>query len=234
MLSYNLLGRVSFILIFALLLLFAVSGVLGILLIKKRKVLLPKLLLFTVDTFYLQIKRLARTFGLRETVVDQVAVELRNILQRERFKKVKARDRILVVPQCLRSLKCPARLDSRKGITCKGCGLCVIKEIKAEAERLGYRFFIVPGGTFVERIVGDVRPKATLGVACFKDLNLAMHGISRGKTPVQGVSLMRDGCVETEVDLEKLFELMKLGIEEVKPRLNVKGACSGDGRPLSS
>jgi len=213
-LFYDLLGRVSLIILSALLLLFAVSGVLGILLIKKRKVLLPKLLLFTVDTFYLQIKRLARTFGLRETVVDQVAVELRNALDLEDFSKAEAKDRIVLVPQCLRSLKCPARLDSRKGITCKGCGLCVIKEMKAEAEGLGYGFFVAPGSGFVRRIIKEVRPKAALCVACFKDLNLAMHGISKRKISVHGVLLLRDGCVETEVDVEQFFEAMKVGMEE--------------------
>ena len=231
LLSYDLLGRVSFILIFAFFILFAISGVLGILLITKRKVLLPRLLLFTVDTFYLPAKRIARVFGISEKIVDQVGVEVRNILQFERFSKVGADGRMLVVPQCLRHLKCPARLDANTGISCKSCGLCVIKDIKSECERLGYELFVVPGGTFVSRIVRDVKPKATLGVACFRDLNLAMHSIARSKIPVQGVALIKDGCVETKVDLNQLFNVMRIGIEDLKPKIDLKGACSDDGKP---
>jgi hypothetical protein len=211
---YEFLGRITFLILIGLFFVFLLSIVLGVILVKRKKILLPKFLLFTVDNFYPQSKKLATVFGIRETVVDHIGIELRNTLSATAFASVNPRDRILVVPQCIRHPKCPARLDSSRGILCKECGMCIIKELKGEAERLGYRFFAVPGGRFVERIVRTVKPKAALGVACYKDLNNAMHDLSRGRFIVQGVPLVRDGCVGTEVNLRELLERMKLGIEE--------------------
>ncbi len=211
---YEVLGRITLVFLIGLALLFLLSIVLGVVLIKKKKIILPRLLLFTVDNFYHQFKKLADTFGVSERVVDNIGIELRNRLSADAFAKVNPKDRILVVPQCIRHPKCPARLDSSQGILCKECGLCIIKDLKSEAVRLGYRFYAVPGGRFVERIVKRVKPKAALGVACYKDLNNAMHDLSRSRFIVQGVPLVKDGCVGTEVNLRELMDRMKLGIEE--------------------
>ncbi|MFQ6135956.1 MAG: DUF116 domain-containing protein [Candidatus Hydrothermarchaeales archaeon] len=223
---YETLGKISFAIILSLILLFLISTILGILLIKRHRVILPKVLLFTIDTFYLQVKRLAKMFGVGGKIVDQIGIEVRNNIYEDDFSKIEVKDRILVVPQCLRHIKCPARLDSNVGVTCKECGMCVLKEVKHESERLGYRFFIVPGGTFVERIVRAVKPRAALGIACHRDLNMAMHALSNEKCVVQGLPLTKDGCVQTEVDLKRLFEKMKLGIEEITPELNIPSCPS--------
>ncbi len=210
---YEVVGKASIALAGGFLALLLFSTILGFLLVRKKKFILPKVLLFTVDTFYLQIKRLANNFGLGEKIIDQVGIDIRNHLFREEFAKISPQDKILVLPQCIRDLNCPARLDPASGIKCRECGKCVIKELKEEADRLGYRLYVVPGGRFVERIVKAVRPKAALGVACHKDLNLAMHEISRANIIVQGVPLMRDGCMNTAVDLKELLRLMRLDFE---------------------
>jgi hypothetical protein len=227
---YEFVGKLSILLLFLFGLLLVLSIGLGLLLVKKNRLVLPKLLLFMVDTFYLQIKKVARMFGLTERIVDQMGIEVRNNLSEPKFSAVPAKDRILVVPQCLRHTKCPARLDSAVGVTCKECGLCIIKDLKREAERLGYRFYIVPGGSFVERIVKEVKPRAALGVACHKDLNMAMHGLSRAKCIVQGVSLTKDGCIQTEVDFQELLRKMRAGIEAIE---EIPKTCS-DSDPVAT
>ena len=221
---YEIIGKLSVAFLFSIILLLLVSLLLGVLLIKTDKLVLPKLLLFTVDNFYFQLRKLAKKFGLGERIVDQIGVEVRNTLTMEEFSKVKAKDRILILPQCLRNIKCPARLDSNIGIACKECGLCVIKDLKREAERLGYGFYIVPGGSFVSRIVRAVKPKAALGVACARDLNMAMHEIYRCNTIVQGVPLVKEGCVQTEVNLEELLDRLYAGIA-TKRRLDRRISC---------
>ncbi len=228
-LFYETLGKVSFGIIIAIAMLFLISTVLGIILIKKHKIILPKVLLFTIDTFYLQIKKLAHMFGMGDKIVDYIGIEIRNKIYAQRFANIDVKDRILVVPQCLRHLKCPARLDPNLGVTCKECGMCVINDLKQESERLGYRFYVVPGGTFVERIVKRVKPKAAFGVACHRDLNMAMHGLADWKCMVQGLPLIKDGCVQTEVDLKELFNRMRLGIEDAIPEVDME--CPGDKNP---
>ncbi len=224
---YEIIGKISIAVLISLLLLMLVSLALGVLLVKKKKLVLPKLLLFTVDTFYFQLKKLAKKFGFGEKIIDLIGIEVRNHLGLEKFAKVEAGDRIVIVPQCLRHAKCPARLDSMIGIACKECGLCILKDLKAEAEKLGYGFYIVPGGRFVQRIVKTVKPKAAIGVACIKDLNIAMHEISGTKTVVQGVPLIKDGCVQTQVNIKELMKTLRAGIADVEEKLQ-KQACLDD------
>ena len=209
---YEIIGKLSVAAVILTFGLIIMTLVLGHILIKKNRFLFPKVLLFTVDTFYLQLKRVAQLFGMGSNIVDQIGIEIRNHLNNKKFMEVEGKDRILVVPQCLRSVKCPARLDSSVGVACKGCGMCVIKELKAEADRLGYGFYIVPGGSFVERIVKTIRPKAALGVACYRDLNMGMHDLSKAECLVVGVPLIKDGCVETNVNTKELINMMRLGI----------------------
>lgn len=221
---YEIIGKISIAVIILAVGLIIMTLVLGYILINKNRILFPKVLLFTVDTFYLQLKRVAQFFGMGSNIVDQIGIEVRNHLNHKRFMKIKGNDRILVVPQCLRSVKCPARLDSSVGVACRDCGMCVIKELKAEADRLGYGFYIVPGGSFVERIVKSIRPKAALGVACHKDLNIGMHELARAECLVVGVPLIKDGCVETNVNTKELLRVMRLGIE--KGMEDVQRGCS--------
>jgi len=188
----------------------AMSGVLGIVLVRKKKLVMPELLLFWVDNFYLPLKWFANVFGVNEKIVDRIGVETRNFIQYNRFSRVEQGERILLLPHCLRHLKCSARLDPRGGVTCKGCGRCVIKDIKAQADTLGYTVLVAPGSGFVRRKIKDIRPKAALCVACYKDLNHVMQIISQSKIPVHGVPLIKDGCVGTEVDMAQLSEAINL------------------------
>jgi|Deesub1362A_J573_1020465.scaffolds.fasta_scaffold00016_207 hypothetical protein len=211
---YEVVGKISIALGGGILFLILLSLFLGVLVVKKNKLILPKLLLFTIDTFYFQARRIAKMFGLGERIIDEIGIQVRNHLNREKFSTIPGKDRIIVVPQCLRYIKCPARLDSSIGVACRNCGKCMISELKREAEKLGYGFYIVPGGSFVQRIIKAVKPKAALGVACVKDLNAAMHDLSKTECIVQGIPLVKDGCVETQVDLKELFRVMRLGIEK--------------------
>ncbi len=188
----------------------AISGVLGIVLVRKKRLVMPKLLLFLVDNFYFPLKWFANVFGANEKIVDRLGVETRNFIQYNRFSRVNRGERVLLLPHCLRHPKCSARLDPRGGVACKGCGLCVIKDLKAQADTLGYTVIVAPGSGFVRRKIRDIKPGAALCVACYKDLNHVMQSISRSKIPVQGVPLIKDGCVETAVDMAQLSEAINL------------------------
>jgi len=117
--------------------------------------------------------------------------------------------RIVLLPQCLR---CTARCKAvEQGVeyVCKKCGACKIAEIIAEAERLGYMGVkILKGGAAVARLLKEVRPKAVLGVACGFEGAIGMLECERVGIAVQFVSLARDGCADTDVDLDAVFEAM--------------------------
>ena len=71
---------------------------------------------------------------------------------------------------------------------------------------MGYQVYIIPGSQFLKKILEKNKFKAILGVACYQDLNLCMMKVS--KFSVQGVPLLRDGCVNTKVDSRAVLEKM--------------------------
>jgi hypothetical protein len=53
----------------------------------------------------------------------------------------------------------------------------------------------------VAKLVAKYEPKAVIGVACMKELVMALEGLN---VPTHAIELTRDGCVETDVDIEKV------------------------------
>lgn len=156
-----------------------------------------------------KIEHLALKLGMDERELMKLYIDLKNKLHRDRFVKTEFSNRILLLPQCLRSRSCEAEL-TEYGYECKECGRCVIPEIKKVAEDLGYKVFILPGGRIVEKIIKAFKPKAVLGVACLKELVLGSMVCEKARIPAQGVALLRDGCVETDVHLADVFEVLSL------------------------
>lgn len=205
---YTIFGQIVFIAGIFILGLLSVTLILGRILIRQEKLIFPRLLLFTIDVFYGLFKKFAGNVGVDEKIVDQIGVEVRNKVNEKSFKQIDDKDKVLILPHCLRSPKCEAKLDST-GLHCTDCDRCVIGVLKNKAEDKGYNVFIIPGSTFLKKIVQENEFKAVLGVACYQDLNLAMMKLS--KFPCQGVALLKDGCVCTKVDIRAVLD--KIGIE---------------------
>ncbi|MEM3467643.1 MAG: DUF116 domain-containing protein, partial [archaeon] len=94
-----------------------------------------------------------------------------------------------------------------KGIECISCNVsCLANKIKKEAEDLGYKVFIVPGSSFIKRIILKEKPKAILGVACIPEVKQGLELCMDFSIPAQGVPLTRAGCMNTQVDLDEVFE----------------------------
>lgn len=170
-----------------------------------------KILLFILDILYLPAKKIVIMIGGNDTMIDFVGTEIRNILLRNQFMEVPYNRRIIVLPQCLRSIDCPAKFSSLEGARCLGCGKCKIKEIAQKAKELGYiGTYIAPGGGFVKRIIKMTKPGAVIGVGCPYEVNLGLLEVSSKGIPVQGVTLLNSGCVTTDVDLNAVYEIMEL------------------------
>lgn len=203
---YQIFGQIVFILAIVLLTLLSVTLILGKLLLKEDKLVFPRLLLFTVDMFYGIFKKFSENVGVDGKIVDQIGVEVRNKVNEKVYKHIKPQDTIVVLPHCLRSTECEAKLEA-SGLVCNNCNRCVIGVIKTKAENKGFKVFIIPGSTFLKKILERNDFKAVLGVACYQDLNLSMMKLS--KFSCQGVPLLNDGCINTKVDVKAVFE--KLG-----------------------
>jgi len=151
------------------------------------------------------LKRSLTLIGLKPENVDRLYIEFKNDHYREQFKSIEPKYKMLFLPQCLRTTKCKAPI-TEAGYKCVKCSEdCKVYAIKARAEKLGYRVFISPGGSMNFKVIKKFKPKAVIGVACMKELVLAAEEL---RIPMQGVELLKSGCVATDVDLEHVFSLL--------------------------
>ena len=70
--------------------------------------------------------------------------------------------------------------------------------------------FIVPGSTFVTRLIKKYRPEAIVGVGCLMEVKEGLEMADRIDLLAMGVVTSKDGCVETILDWESLIEVIAL------------------------
>lgn len=172
-----------------------------------RKVLLPRITLFILNLLEGPISYIVGLF-VNDDVVSRMIVDIRNDLFAERFRAIPYDKRFLFLPHCLRHNDCPAR-SSYDGIKCVECGRCPIGEIKKEAERLGYKVFIVPGGSLLKAIVKKHKPRAVFGVGCVMEVKEGAEKMASYGLPVQGLLLDKDGCMNTIVNVKELLKRLR-------------------------
>lgn len=202
---FTILGQITAILLIILFILIIITLILGLYLIKNKKLIFPGLLLFTLNLTYPILKKLFKIFQLNDLLVDTMSIDLRNRLNHDKFIELYAKDVIMVLPHCLRAPNCPAILGE-SGLECVSCGKCSIGIIKEISQKKGIDMYIVPGSTFIKNVLKKRSFKGVIGVACPVDLNLAM--MSLDNYCVQGVYLLKDGCINTIVDVDEVIELI--------------------------
>lgn len=126
------------------------------------------------------------------------------------FSRTEFRDRLVLLPQCLRSTDNCAAEERAAEYVCARCRSCKIADIVDRAEQLGYRGArILKGGSAIARILEEVAPKAVLGVACKLEGALGMLECEKAGIAVQFVPLLRDGCADTDADIAEIMEMLE-------------------------
>lgn len=128
-------------------------------------------------------------------------------------------ERILLLPHCLRRADTCQGKYTKEGLQCAACNPeCSINCLRQAALELGYKgVCVAPGGRLALKYVENNKPKAIVAVACDKELEEGVVGVSemagknRVRIPIVIVPLSRDGCVDTEVDLDLALEKIALG-----------------------
>ena len=200
---YTFLGEVVVFLAILVIILFIAILILGFLIAKKNQIKFPRFILFTVDSLYFPFKSIAKLLKLDEHLIDDIAIKVRDEINKEKFNYIPAARTLVFLHHCLRHRDCPATLQ-KDGLNCTECGLCSIGAIKKKANPKGYKLYIVPGSSFVKKIVVENKFEAVIGVACHEDLNQMMMLLSDFYP--QGVLLEKTGCFETKVNVKKVFE----------------------------
>ena len=130
----------------------------------------------------------------------------------EKFKALPNDSKVIFLPHCLRSPDCRAK-NTDSGIVCEECGRCSICSFKKEAEKKGISVFIVPGASLVMKIIEKNKVRGVVGVACAPELEQAFKQwdilIRERKIIPVTVQLLRDGCVNTDVEWDRLYELIR-------------------------
>ncbi len=128
----------------------------------------------------------------------------------EAFARTDYSQRMVFLPQCLRSTeKCQAKEQGAEHV-CAQCGACKAGEVVRRGRELGCMGVrILKGGSAVTRLVDELAPGAVLGVACHFEGALGILECERLGIPVQCVPLLRDGCADTDVELDAVLELME-------------------------
>jgi hypothetical protein len=195
---------------FALFLL--IIAVLGSLLIaysfKTERFIFPNFMLFAITLLENLVKALFRLAKMDDSIVDDVGISLKNKISLRKFRDTPINKRMIFFPQCLRSEACPSKL-SPEGMQCTNCG-CDLGNAKKSAEALGYKVFIVPGSSFIKRLVRKHKPEAILGVGCMTEVKAGLEMCERLNIRGVGLVLEKAGCVSTVLDWDKFYEFIEM------------------------
>ncbi|HWE97176.1 MAG TPA: polyprenyl synthetase family protein [Tepidisphaeraceae bacterium] len=153
---------------------------------------------------------------------DYVAVCINNEAWRDQLATIPFERRLLLMPKCLRvEDKCPAPFDEF-GLLCKKCGLCSIQDLQEEAERLGYAVLCAEGSAIVTSIIQTGRIDAIVGVSCLSVLEKAFPHMEAAAIPGIAIPLLQDDCIDTNVDLDAVWEIIHLTSDDRTHRLDLE------------
>jgi len=163
---------------------------------------------------------------LAETGADErfgkwLSVLISNEAWRERLAAVPFDRRLLLLPKCLRADgQCEGAFDEL-GLLCAGCGRCPIKDFKAEAERLGYVVLVAEGTAPVMRLIETGQIEAVVGVSCLSALEAIYPLMASAAVPGLAIPLLYDGCINTAVDRDWVWDAMHLTGGVLSQRLDM-------------
>ena len=205
-------GEITVIVILGALVISFILVVISLYSIRKKRLFFPKLIKSGLVFLEGVMKAMFRFLGLEDREMLAFFIKLHNSMNSPEFARIPVAERAIFMPQCLRSSQCPAHLTP-EGLKCRNCGQCTIGESRVLLERLGYRIFIVPGSSFIKRMVKKYRPKAIIGVGCLAEVKEGIDMADKMGLVVMGIVTLKEGCVETIVSWADLYEVATMGID---------------------
>jgi len=156
-----------------------------------------------------------------QVFVDYAAILVSNEAWRETLAQVPYERRLLLLPKCLRLEEhCPAPFDEF-GLLCKDCGLCSIQDLTREAERLGYAVLVAEGSAIVRSMIDAGKIEAIVGVSCLNVLERSFPHMEAAAIPGIAIPLLQDDCVNTNVDMDLVWDVIHLTADDKAYRLDL-------------
>ncbi|MBI1371627.1 MAG: DUF116 domain-containing protein [Phycisphaera sp.] len=159
--------------------------------------------------------------GIDAKYTEYAAVLVNNAMWRDHLAPVPFERRLLLMPKCLRAEStCPAPFDEF-GLLCKSCGQCSLQDLQEEAERLGYAVLIAEGSAIVMSIIETGKIDAIVGVSCLSVLEKAFPYMESAAIPGVAIPLLQDDCIDTNVDLEWIWDVIHLTSDDRTYRMDL-------------
>lgn len=175
------------------------------------------------DELKLHAKKILAATELDPIYRDYIGVLINNESWRDQLASIPYDRRLLLLPKCLRvESRCPAPFDEF-GLLCKTCGLCSIQDLQAEAERLGYAFLVSEGSAVVMALLETGKIDAVVGVSCLSVLERAFPYVEAAAMPSVAIPLLQDDCIDTNVDLDWVWDVIHLTSDDKTHRLDLTG-----------
>ncbi len=204
-------GAIALLLFILWLVFILVMALLIVVSIRRKKMFFPWILRPFLSFVEGSMRIICSTFGIEARELLNFMISIDNKMNRHAFEQTPVSERVVFFPQCLRSVECSARLTP-DGIRCVSCSKCDLGSVIPVLEQAGYRVFIIPGSTFIKRMVKKYKPKAMIGVGCITEVKEGLELGRRISMTRLGVVTLKDGCVETTMDYEELLETASLGL----------------------
>lgn len=175
----------------------------------------------SMDWLWEQSSLLLESEGLDKQYAKFALVTLHSEIWRETLGRIPFSRRLLLMPKCLRHPeKCQADIDEI-GLTCHQCGQCVIGEIQAQAERLGYAVLCAEGTGVVTGLIKSGKVDAVVGVSCLEVLEKAFPHMEAAGIPGYAIPLHNHDCRESSFDLDCLWEILHYNSGDSVSMLNL-------------
>lgn len=137
-------------------------------------------------------------------------IVLNNALWTPYFPHIALKQRLLLLPFCLRKQPgCTAGHDDL-GLICRGCGRCGIPRLSDAADALDMPVLVAESSSAVADWVEQGEIQAVVGVSCLDSLEKSFSAMIRSAVPGIAVPLLRDGCKDTAFDPADLERAMSV------------------------
>ncbi len=214
---------IAFWLIFSILM-----AILIVISIHQKQMYFPQLLRPFFTIMEGTVKIVCLLLGVDGKELMEFLIRIDNEMNFSNFANIPVEQRAIFFPQCLRARDCPARLTP-DGLKCVSCGRCGLGRAVPALNKAGYKTFIIPGSTFIKRMVKKYQPKAMIGVGCMMEVKEGLQMGRKISMTTLGFVTRTDGCVETTMDYEELMEVASLGLAEpvvMEPESGEELPCS--------
>ena len=205
-------GEVTVIFILGVLLVSFVLVVISLYSIKKGHLYFPRLIKAGIVFLEGFMKAFFRLLGLEDKEMLTFFIKIHNTMNANAFSRVPLSERAVFVPQCLRSGKVPGPSYSR------GAQMRELRAVHGgrgpdPSRETGYRIFIIPGSSFIKRMVKKYHPKAIIGVGCLTEVKEGIDMADKIGLVAMGVVTLKEGCVETLVSWQDIYDVATLGLD---------------------